>query len=571
MFKRVLERAGEADNKEERQGMFRTSWKKKESLLIWFVYFVLLSLAFSTLLVRGSFFLSSNVEYVVSMVPDDACYFYKIARNVVQGNGLSFDGINLTNGFQPLWLYALLPLAWAMRDANPEVFFRAALFYQLVILLISGILLFYALCRITSKGIALICTSIFYVFCRYFFSNGMETGVLVLSLSALLALAAHYRIFLNSVGRLTTFTFGLLLGAVLLSRLDMIFLIFTLYSFLVGYLWMQRKESNRVKALYADVLMTIFGFLSVVLPYFLYNYLVFGDIMPMSGQLKNSFPRIVSADFFQKISPRNMIAASVSLCFILTTPILFRVWHKISIETKYLFAVALVGSVTVLLLYLNTALFIKWGVFYWHFAFYYYMLPLVLAAWLSVYRDSTSVPKYLPIDGFAIVLTLIITMHILLSSPQQYRRSSEWHAQAYRAAIWARQNTLPEDVFALSDAGVFGFFSERSVINLDGLVNNLQYQETIRRKELNKYIQKNKVKYIVVHSFKLYHDHHNKRAISGNYEYLDLTYISHLYNLWSDPIRVYRADEVYRSEPYYDGPYRTVFLIWRLRHDAHQR
>lgn len=47
--------------------------------------------------------------------------------------------------------------------------------------------------------------------------------------------------------------------------------------------------------------------------------------------------------------------------------------------------------------------------------------------------------------------------------------------------------------------------------------------------------------------------------------HFDITFRSQLYNTISDPIRLYREDEVYRSHIYYDGPYSTVFAIWRLR------
>jgi hypothetical protein len=29
-----------------------------------------------------------------------------------------------------------------------------------------------------------------------------------------------------------------------------------------------------------------------------------------------------------------------------------------------------------------------------------------------------------------------------------------------------------------------------------------------------------------------------------------------------------RSDEVYRSRPYFDGPYETVFIVWRIRGGA---
>jgi hypothetical protein len=49
-------------------------------------------------------------EALVSAHPDDAFYYFQIARHVASGDGFTFDGIHTTNGFQPLWLMSLVPI-----------------------------------------------------------------------------------------------------------------------------------------------------------------------------------------------------------------------------------------------------------------------------------------------------------------------------------------------------------------------------------------------------------------------------------------------------------------------------
>lgn len=43
---------------------------------------------------------------------DDAFYYYKVAQNVVTGHGFTFDQINLSNGFHPLWMLVCLGVFW---------------------------------------------------------------------------------------------------------------------------------------------------------------------------------------------------------------------------------------------------------------------------------------------------------------------------------------------------------------------------------------------------------------------------------------------------------------------------
>ena len=49
-------------------------------------------------------------ERLVSLLQDDAFYYFTIARHVAAGDGFTFDGLHRTNGFQPLWLFLLVPL-----------------------------------------------------------------------------------------------------------------------------------------------------------------------------------------------------------------------------------------------------------------------------------------------------------------------------------------------------------------------------------------------------------------------------------------------------------------------------
>ena len=46
---------------------------------------------------------------------DDAYYYFKVAQNITEGRGISFDGINLTNGYHPLWLLVCVPVFYLAR------------------------------------------------------------------------------------------------------------------------------------------------------------------------------------------------------------------------------------------------------------------------------------------------------------------------------------------------------------------------------------------------------------------------------------------------------------------------
>jgi hypothetical protein len=43
-------------------------------------------------------------------IRDDAYYYFKVAQNISEGHGSTFDGIHLTNGYHPLWLLVCIPI-----------------------------------------------------------------------------------------------------------------------------------------------------------------------------------------------------------------------------------------------------------------------------------------------------------------------------------------------------------------------------------------------------------------------------------------------------------------------------
>ncbi|HOE03533.1 MAG TPA: hypothetical protein PKK24_10305, partial [Anaerolineaceae bacterium] len=81
--------------------------------------------SFSVLLQLGIFLLGVSGSIYAAFTPansmmnwysnDDAFYYYKVAQNVLSGHGFSFDGINLTNGFHPLWMVICLGVFWLSR------------------------------------------------------------------------------------------------------------------------------------------------------------------------------------------------------------------------------------------------------------------------------------------------------------------------------------------------------------------------------------------------------------------------------------------------------------------------
>jgi hypothetical protein len=207
---------------------------------------------------------------------------------------------------------------------------------------------------------------------------------------------------------------------------------------------------------------------------------------------------------------------------------------------------------------LHSALFMRWAVFRWHHIWYGVVAALVVGWVFGRAREGWPLLKR-PAAAAAVALVLGLGGAAEVFRQDFVVRRSPWHRAAYAAGRWASEHTPPSAVFGMYDAGVFGYFSGRSVINLDGVVNDLPYQDSLREGRLVEYLRKSRVGYLVSHEV-------GKREALNDYERTFVRVRSQLYPAVVDSIEVCRADEVYRSDPYpHEGKHLVSFVIWRLR------
>lgn len=143
-----------------------------------------------------------------------------------------------------------------------------------------------------------------------------------------------------------------------------------------------------------------------------------------------------------------------------------------------------------------------------------------------------------------------------------------WRTSMYHAGLWARRHTPPDAVFGMTDAGIFGYYSERRVINLDGIVNNRKYQDYLHRRQLKDYLHRKGVQYLVVYvvpdspRFPTPSQQGDRLAdvYRGHYREFRFSYYARMYgDTPSDEIRLPSKNEVYR-ERHLKG----MLIVWKL-------
>lgn len=99
-----------------------------------------------------------------------------------------------------------------------------------------------------------------------------------------------------------------------------------------------------------------------------------------------------------------------------------------------------------------------------------------------------------------LLLALISASQIDVRSPM----ISRYHSARVQAALWTKDN-LPEDsIYGCFWPGTFSFFSQRRVVNLDGIVNNAYFFENYLKKDrIDEYVREENIQFIAYRYYEL--------------------------------------------------------------------
>jgi len=421
----------------------------------------------------------------VNQFQDDAFYYLVPAKHLLQQGRFTFDGVTPTYGFHPLWMLVTVTLtAIVGPGAAPEHLVFAM---NLVEKAIQGIAA--ALCiawyvrereadgsAAGFLGIALLLLCPYYIV----FDQGMETTLAV----ALLAASVQ------ALRRDRPIMLGMLLALLFLCRLDSgIFVGLPLALYAV---WSRRGEPHRGWA----IAPLIVAMVAMPLAYLVAT----GSPVPISGAIKSSFPAITwHGSYF--IEPLNVAAMygwrtllhglNVWLCAVLLSVGLAAVAiARFAREPRNdVLAVAVVAVALVA----NLLLFQKWekSVDPRYFALPMAAVMFVLVAGVAGATRRVRVLGQLTI---AAVAAAFVLEAVVLAA----RLPASMHAKDATQRVYLDlMKVLPaEAVIAGTDVGALAFWTGRRVVNLDGVMNDFEFQKTLRDRKLADYLRRQGVTHI---------------------------------------------------------------------------
>lgn len=160
---------------------------------------------------------------------DDAYYYFKVAQNISEGHGSTFDGINKTNGYHPLWMLVCVPI-FALARFDLILPLRILFLVMSGLSVATGILLYRLIGKVFAPAIGAI-AALYWVFStdilNRVYQQGLETGIaaffIVLFIYKLYDFERSWREGKDVKKKMIAL--GIIGICVMLSRLDLVFLV----------------------------------------------------------------------------------------------------------------------------------------------------------------------------------------------------------------------------------------------------------------------------------------------------------------------------------------------------------
>ena len=432
---------------------------------------------------------------------DDSFYSLGIARNIAQGLGWTHDGLHLTNGFQPLYVFLMIPVYWLLPPQGLLIP-TLVLLFQAVISVATGWLLFRLIRQRIGNRSAILILGI-WSFSPYVINgvNALETPFVPFGIALLvyLYLQRWRDHFIHDFKVRSGLFMGIGLGLLMLTRVDSAFFAMLI---LLDLAYRLLKQHIAWRAILWPLGLIAFTSLALVGLWFLLSYANTGRINFDSGtatRLRSiasyEGPSIAYTHFAWVRGILNDYVASpifpwlallnneifLGLSVIFTGGLSFWAWRcsPAALRRKLRAACADFAFLLLLMIVLPAA-YVLYQYTVWMWSRYFYSL---LPAFLILFAIAVEPVLHL-LDGLgrrAMQLggaAGLIAYSVLLpvSQPADVNPilgtpADKDTAAQFAALDWLQAHAEPDSRAAAFQSGILAYFAPLPVINLDGVVN----------------------------------------------------------------------------------------------------
>jgi hypothetical protein len=417
----------------------------------------------------------------MNFVQDDFFYYLKVASNVASGNGSTFNGIVPTNGYHPLWMWALAGMIRIGHGIRFVPIFLGASIWLAT--MASYFLANSLLKKVNVESVVAASLAVYTaIYAMHVFNYGMEV---IFTVPAMLGLILLLQQETWSSGGDKDWIYGVAIGLIttlmVLSRLDTV-----IFATLIAF-GIVLQPALRAKIRLRLLIGVGLG-VSPLAAYFLFNRFIFGIWLPVSGMAKqlrldHGFTSPAWSSLFSK-SPLQLLNVVPILVAIAALPWL---WKVLRPSERAVYPATLLFAFVYLAILSWLSDWQLWG-------WYFYMLRpalvvalvlLLRAPWLKRLTES---PWMLGV----LVLVAIVDIHTVQLPQQQ--------PEIVAAAREIQQFSLTHPgTYAMGDrSGAVGYLLDEPVIQTEGLMMDAPYLELIRKQlPLREVLKRYNVRYYV--------------------------------------------------------------------------
>jgi hypothetical protein len=485
---------------------------------------------------------------------DDAFYYFKTAQNIGLGNGISFDGLSRTNGFHPLWMMICVPI-FLLANLNLMLPLRIVVVLAGIMNAVNVILI-WRLFQRNGAVYAGFLAALFWAFSirvhTITVTLGMESTVNALTITFLIYLASSIDLKkadgtlkiqdFTSLGIAAIFTF--------LSRIDNGFVIAAVLLWVLGKHWNSLSEKGETTgqswirrlriALHLGLPVGI-----TLLAYLGFNQFYFGTTQPVSGQIKrwwgtlpntvygfpvdniwvylthlitpqvnigpwalatetpHSIARVIESLFITAGNEKTIhriLVLVISLISAGIAGLLVRNnWKKtVQLVDRFYLAPFFIGCMAQITSYKSTT-YIETLTWYWIGEMVFIVLAggVLLDGLIKWLQDKNIKPQLFKMFGGLAALLLFLPFVNYIYNFIPYQIDPQYEEAYLGGAHALEMYTEPGSTIGTTGGGIVAYFiKDRTIVNLDGLINSNEYFQRMRRGKTTEYFDRIGLDYV---------------------------------------------------------------------------
>lgn len=403
-----------------------------------------------------------------SMPRDDFYYYLKVAQNLSQGLGSTFNGIVPTNGYHPLYfllLAAICRITGSLNHILTTVWLLAT-----VMGVVSYQLVFRIMRCFSSQAPACAAAAFFLAVASLdLFRDGMEITLALPLAFGLILLLVRKAVWTPS----RCFAGSLLAATMVLARLDS-----ALFVIAIAVLLLLSRDA--ISAItWRRIVAVIAGQIPLAI-YLAINVLHFHTLLPVSGEAKevrlsHGFSgRTLSSTLFLSIHEhRHSVPAVLTVVGVLLLPLVFR-QQIFSLRRAVVLAMLLFPW-----LQLVTLSFLSdWSIWSWYLYSFHIAASGVLCFVLAAAETRFTRPIVTAVLASCLLVAALESRQMVMEPSSEDQPNV---TNALRLAAFA--GTHP-GIYAMGDlAGAAGYFLPVPIVQTEGLVMDREFLRKVRRQE----------------------------------------------------------------------------------------